>query len=368
MAYKRDYKKKEDVELSDPRIEQTQKVVERMKQARDNGERYKRGWFVATSFPYNPITGKDYSGVNIVTLGSEQFDDARFFPAGELAKLYKETDGAVRIKKGEKACRIVFSKTRTVGTGEVDSDTGEEKTKSFPVLKFHPVFNASQLEGLDIINERFPLKERKVMNQLEENEFVKAVVEGMKKTGLTFDHHAAGQAYYQPGLDAIKLPEMHRFASEQHYNRTVLHEIGHATGHPSRCDRPMGGMKGSPDYAYEELVAELFSYFMSMHTGIDYDPSTHENHATYLNSWIDAMTKDTNEAKNYIFSAASKAFKAYDFVMEKCLGLENKKEATEENTKTTELRRVPTASETKPVIETRENVVTKPKKQATLSL
>ncbi len=315
---KKEYDRPE-TELTDARQDITKRVVECMKDARDNGTKYKKGWFVSNEFPYNPITGKSYSGVNILSLLADGYEDPRFIPAGEVAKLYKETEGKVKIKKGEKSSRIVFATVKTEGTGEVDLSTGEEKTSSRTIFKYHPAFNVSQLDGLDIINEKYPRKERAPMNQVQENEFVQSAFVVMKETGLKVERHAAGTAYYQPGTDTIKLPELHRFESEALANRTGLHELGHATGHEKRCDRIQTGGFGSKEYAYEELVAELFSFYMGMHTGVPYDNRTHENHGSYLNSWIDAMTDDSKEAKNYLVTAAAKAFKGYDYVMERVL-------------------------------------------------
>ena len=39
------------------------------------------------------------------------------------------------------------------------------------------------------------------------------------------------------------------------WHRTALHELGHASGHPSRLGRDLGGVFGSKKYAFEELVA-----------------------------------------------------------------------------------------------------------------
>jgi hypothetical protein len=36
------------------------------------------------------------------------------------------------------------------------------------------------------------------------------------------------------------------------WHRTALHELGHASGHPSRLGRDLGGVFGSKKYAFEE--------------------------------------------------------------------------------------------------------------------
>lgn len=48
-----------------------------------------------------------------------------------------------------------------------------------------------------------------------------------------------------------------RFRTRINWHRTALHELGHATGHPSRLNRDQSGSYGTKKYAFEELVAEL---------------------------------------------------------------------------------------------------------------
>ena len=73
---------------------------------------------------------------------------------------------------------------------------------------------------------------------------------------------------------------------------------------------------GDPNYAKEELRAELASVFLAAERGIPHNP---EQHAAYVGSWIKALQDDKNE----IFRAAKDAHKAADFI----LGLEKSKPA-----------------------------------------
>ncbi|WP_264830024.1 zincin-like metallopeptidase domain-containing protein, partial [Klebsiella aerogenes] len=52
------------------------------------------------------------------------------------------------------------------------------------------------------------------------------------------------------------------------WHRTALHELGHATGHPSRLGRDMTGGFGTKKYAFEELVAEMNAAFCCASLGI----------------------------------------------------------------------------------------------------
>ena len=97
----------------------------------------------------------------------------------------------------------------------------------------------------------------------------------------------------------------------------------HSTGHPSALNRGCNTNFGSPEYAQEELVAELGSLFLSADLGIqniDYEGEHYENHVSYLQSWMHALEDDPS----YLFKAAAKADKAgtliigrYNDVLEK---------------------------------------------------
>jgi hypothetical protein len=65
---------------------------------------------------------------------------------------------------------------------------------------------------------------------------------------------------------------------------------------------------GDISYAKEELRAELASLFVAAERGIPHDP---EQHAAYVNSWINVLKQDKNE----IFRAAHDASRAADFLI-----------------------------------------------------
>src|SRR5882757_6753810 len=87
----------------------------------------------------------------------------------------------------------------------------------------------------------------------------------------------------------------------------ALHELGHATGHPSRLNRDQSGSHGTKKYAFEELVAELSSAFSCASLGIV--PTV--RHADYIGAWLDVLRED-NRA---VVRAASQASKAVDFLL-----------------------------------------------------
>lgn len=66
---------------------------------------------------------------------------------------------------------------------------------------------------------------------------------------------------------------------------------------------------GSDDYVMEELVAEFGAAFLCAEFAIS--PSPRADHAAYIGHWLDILKED-NRA---IFSAASKAAEAFDYLL-----------------------------------------------------
>ncbi|WP_227687149.1 zincin-like metallopeptidase domain-containing protein [Spirosoma arboris] len=86
------------------------------------------------------------------------------------------------------------------------------------------------------------------------------------------------------------------------------HKI-HWTKHPKRLDRDLGRKQyGDEGYAKEELVAELGACFLAADLGFEPMPET--KHAAYIQSWLQVLKDD----KRFIFSAASHAQKAVEYI------------------------------------------------------
>ena len=79
---------------------------------------------------------------------------------------------------------------------------------------------------------------------------------------------------------------------------------------PARCNRQLGKRFGDNAYAAEELIAELGAAFVCAHLGLSTEPRP--DHAQYINSWLRVLKAD----KRAIFTAASKAQQAADFLIQ----------------------------------------------------
>ena len=111
---------------------------------------------------------------------------------------------------------------------------------------------------------------------------------------------------HNPQKDEIVLPTRDLFIDQEAFATTLIHEMVHSTGHESRLNRSMMNRFGTPEYALEELRAELGSFFMGCDLGIEGSQELLDSHTEYLESWIQVLQNDPNE----LFRACSDAQKA----------------------------------------------------------
>jgi antirestriction protein ArdC len=121
-----------------------------------------------------------------------------------------------------------------------------------------------------------------------------------------------------PSRDFISLPGFKDFKGADHFYCTAFHELTHWTGHSTRLSRDLKNRFGSRQYAAEELIAELGAAFLCAEFGFDGDL----RHAGYIGTWIALLKAD----KRALFTAASKASQAADYLRHCALRASNKNE------------------------------------------
>lgn len=273
-------------------------------------------WHMAwsTDRPVNAVTNTRYRGINKMWLSfiqkMEGWEDPRWCTFKQA-----QTQGW-KIKPGSKGTRVEFwslydtEEKRKLTQREAkqlsDELTLEEfKNRVKPISNVYTVFNGEQIDGI-------PKYEEKTY-ELNTEELLQKRDTLLKNMNVDFSE-GGDKAFYNPSRDRITLPEMNRFETEYDYMATLLHEAGHATGHISRLNRDMTGVFGSPEYAKEELRAEIASAFTAQELGLDYEQNEHmENHKAYVQNWIDVLENEPNE----LFAAIKDAEKISDYLIEK---------------------------------------------------
>lgn len=248
------------------------------------------------AIPQSAATGRRYSGVNILILWSAATEHA--FTAQSWLTFRQALSLGGHVRKGERGTTIVYA-NRFVPLGEKHraSEEGEE-AQAIPFLKRFTVFNSDQCDGLPPeIATAAPPPPGLIEPQVEYL---------IKATGIDF-RIGGNRAFYVPTDDYVQVPPPQAYFETVNWHRTALHELAHASGHPSRLNRDLSGGFGTRKYAFEELVAEIASAFGCASLGIV--PTL--RHADYIGSWLEVLRED-NRA---IVRAASQASKAADYLL-----------------------------------------------------
>lgn len=253
----------------------------------------------APGLPRNALTGRPYSGVNILILWGAVIDHG--WPSQGWLTFRQALGAGGSVRKGERGTTVVYADSFTPEAERQRARDAGEDAKTIPFLKRFTLFNVAQCEGLceGLAADPAPLPEREIVPLAE------AVIAA---SGVDF-RIGGDKAFYVPAHDYVQVPCRQAFFEQINYYRTALHELTHATGHVARLDRKLMNDIGREAYAREELVAEMGSAFLCAALGIV--PTV--RHADYLASWL-AVLKEDNRA---IFRAASQASKAADWLLER---------------------------------------------------
>lgn len=293
------------------------------------GSRWVKEWSFSHP-PMNGVTGKGYGPRNTAMLMYAMRDGG--FRDPRFATFKMASDKGCHIIKGshgypiERWKRMLVSKTNP--TARLKQPKTEEEWKialANPEYKEEPrcvgtftVFNAEQMENTEnlISVECFkPIEPDRVADGL------------VKASPCPVIETPNDEAFYLPSADKIYVPQRNQFTSVESFCRTLLHEMGHSTGHPSRLDREQCGLKQNRQkYAFEELIAELSSVFTANAIGLDLrrvdddkplsgdEVDAMSNSAAYLKGWASELKDPGGE----LLKAATRASKATDYLVKDC--------------------------------------------------
>ena len=247
--------------------------------------------------PRNALTGRSYSGVNVLILWGAVIEQG--WPSQSWLTFRQALEAGGCVRKGERGQCVVYADRFTPEAERVRAARDGDDAKAVPFLKRFTVFNVAQCEGLreGLACDPVPLPER---------EIVPVAEEVIAASGVEF-RVGGDRAFYVPSHDFVQVPPQPAFFEQVNYYRTCLHELTHATGHAKRLGRDLTNAFGSKDYAREELVAEMGSAFLCAALGIV--PTV--RHADYIASWLEVLREDHRA----IFRAASAASKAADWLL-----------------------------------------------------
>lgn len=296
-------------------------------------EREGSRWVKEWSFPHPPmngVTGEGYGPRNTAMLMYAMRDGG--FRDPRFATFKMASDKGCHIIKGSHGYPIERWKRMLVSRTDPTARLKQPKTReewdialANPEYKAEPrcvgtftVFNAEQMENTE------NLASVECFKPIEANRVADGIV---KASPCPVFEAPNDEAFYLPGADKIYVPQRNQFTNVESFCRTLLHEMGHSTGHPSRLDREQCGLKQNRQkYAFEEFIAELSSVFTANAIGLDLrnvdddkplaanEVDAMSNSAAYLKSWSQELKDPGGE----LLKAASRASKATDFLVEDC--------------------------------------------------
>lgn len=276
----------------------------------EKGLDWKRGWDAPATAPQNAVTHAPYHGINRFHLSllavSRGYADPRWATMTQIM----DKNGTYHpgetwhLQKGSRAVYVEYwyawdpQEKTALPWSEYKRLTLEEQAAYQLRARYTPVFHASMIDGIAPI--QLPERDPRQVSRM--------VYHTYKGMGVAVSFDGGSRAFYVPSEDAIHLPSAELFHDSYGLDSVLLHELAHASGHHSRLDRPQEGRFGSPEYAYEELVAEIGSCFVA--AGLEQTPLHVENHKAYVQAWIRdirdkpetlvAAVRDAQAAANYM--------------------------------------------------------------------
>ena len=251
------------------------------------------------AMPRNAATGQRYRGINVLTLGMS----ALAFASGDPRwATYKQAAArGWQVRKGERGTTGYFFKRLEV-RDDKRPDDDEDAMRRIPLLRQFTAFHASQIDGIpDYVPPTIaeaPWRAPEAAEIIVANSGVPVRIGG-------------DRAFYAPDTDHIQMPPRHAFQSAAGWASTVLHELAHASGAPSRLNRDLRNRFGSHDYAREEVRAEIGQVMVCAELGIAVSDSDFSNNAAYVASWLERLRSDRKE----IFRAAADAQRIADYLL-----------------------------------------------------
>lgn len=261
---------------------------------------WRKDWVVGAK-PQNLITGHIYKGQNPIYCAVDMMYAQYELPY--FATFHQIQEMGWNIIKNSKVTWILWGGCYKK---EEENEVGEIETKFYRNAKWHSVFNVSCID--DSKSEKKVSEFIKPIEKVNLEERLKNAQYFIDQQKAKIIHKQVDKAFYSPDKDTIQIPNYELFMDAAGYAATVIHELGHWTGHKNRLNRPLNNKFGSKGYAAEELVAELCAAMCCHELGINYNI---EFHASYIQGWLEVVKAD----KEAFFKANRQAQKAASLLL-----------------------------------------------------
>ena len=273
---------------------------------------WRKPWFTegALQWPRN-LSGREYNGMNALMLllhcEKEGYKIPRFCTFDCVQRLNKpDKDGQelprVSVLRGEKSFPVMLTTFTCIHKETKEkikyddykklSDNEKKKYNVYPKMQVFRVFNVAQTNLQEARPELWQrLEEEYSCPKIENGEHFSFVpVDAMIKDNLwicPIKPLHQDDAYYSISRNEIVVPEKEQFKSGESFYGALFHEMTHSTGVEGVLDRIKPTAFGSPEYAREELVAELGSALVAQRYGMT--KHIKEDSCAYLKGWLNEL-------------------------------------------------------------------------------
>ncbi len=284
---------------------------------------WSKGFDPELQAPRNPATGTIFSGstkiILLFTSAMMGYKDPRWMTirqayklAGVFPRIGEFPATCVRIACFENARKNNFHKIK-FGEPESTMKDGKPVEKKFARISYF-LYNAEQFDGLSL-----PPLQMPEPHKWDPNERAETLISNSKAKIIEYNEFSVfSSPDFTPCyccdkysvFDEIRMPKRERFHDAGKYYGTLLHELSHWTGHPSRLgrfkfdenDRLGEEEYAREEYAREELRAEIASSLLCSIIGV---PNDLRNQKAYVQRWSKMLHKNPQEIL-YAASAADK--------------------------------------------------------------
>jgi len=291
-------------------------------------DKWKKPWFtVSQGFPINVASKYNYTGFNILSLSLQA--EHRGFLLNGWASFEQYRKLNAKVNKGERGTYVYYWKWDYVMKDDPQKSISAKEYANLPtdvqalykkrfIFKEHCVFNVSQTNLAEAnpklyneIKERFNPPALKDENGMYKHAGFDKMIENQSFI-CPIKVMQSNRAFYVPSLHVIKIPLKGQYQDGKQFYGTAAHECIHATG--KQLGREMKGFFGSPDYAKEELVAEISAALTGMSLG--FQTTIEEHNAQYLKNWEAEISGSDKADKSFLYNVVKEAVAACNLLVE----------------------------------------------------
>lgn len=271
-------------------------ITDRILESLNNGVvPWERPW--SSGAPRNAESGRKYRGINRVLLELTALQRGYESSGWLTFNAARRLGGHVR--RGETGTLIIYFERRPKRGTEAASWDQEVDHEYVYLARHHFLFAMDQIEGLDALR-------ASLAGLFSAQPPIERAEEVLTRSGAHIVY-GGDRACYAPEEDTIYLPPRAQFRDAEGFYATAMHELAHWSGHQSRLNRSFDGRFGEPQYAAEELIAELASAFLCSELGLN----TIGSSASYLEGWLRLLEGDCRA----IYVAAREGQLAADYLL-----------------------------------------------------